>query len=56
MSKLPKKESATVEFKASFNEDVIETLVAFAKDDELWTGASALWCKYGYHCFYGWWK
>ena len=27
---LPKKESLTVEFKTSFNEDVIETLVAFS--------------------------
>jgi len=30
MLKLPKIESVTVEFKATFNEDVIETLVAFA--------------------------
>ena len=30
MKGLPKKESSTIEFKASFNEDVIETLVAFA--------------------------
>ena len=30
MTKIPQKESATVEFKASFNDDVIETLVAFA--------------------------
>ena len=28
--KLPNKESQTVEFKASFNEDVIETLAAFS--------------------------
>jgi ATP-dependent DNA helicase RecG len=30
MNNLPKKESQTVEFKTSFNEDVIETLVAFS--------------------------
>jgi len=29
MTKIPKKESLTVEFKASFNEDVVETLVAY---------------------------
>jgi ATP-dependent DNA helicase RecG len=30
MNNIPQKESQTVEFKTSFNEDVIETLVAFA--------------------------
>jgi ATP-dependent DNA helicase RecG len=30
MSSLPKKESQTVEFKASFNEEVVEALVAFS--------------------------
>jgi ATP-dependent DNA helicase RecG len=30
MNTSPKKENLTVEFKTSFNEDVIETLVAFA--------------------------
>jgi len=30
MNHLPKEENQTVEFKTSFNEDVIETLVAFS--------------------------
>ena len=30
MRKLPKKESQTVEFKTSFDKEVIETLVAFS--------------------------
>ena len=42
MGKISKKESATVEFKASFNEDVIETLVAFAntKGGTVYVGVS----------------
>ena len=31
--RIPKSESKTVEFKTSFNKDVIETLVAFANAD-----------------------
>jgi len=39
---LPKKESLTAEFKQSFNEDVIETLVAFsnAKGGTVYIGVS----------------
>ena len=42
MKNFPKKESAIVEFKASFNEDVIETLVAFAntKGGTVYVGVS----------------
>ena len=31
--KIPRTESKTVEFKTSFNQDVVETLVAFANAD-----------------------
>ena len=42
MSSLPNKESLTVEFKTSFNEEVIETLVAFsnAKGGVVYIGVS----------------
>lgn len=42
MNHLPEKESQTIEFKTSFNEDVIETLVAFsnAKGGTLYLGIS----------------
>ena len=42
MALIPKKESSTIEFKASFNEDVIETLVAFAntKGGTVYVGVS----------------
>ena len=42
MSKLPKNESITVEFKTSFNEEVIESLVAFSntKGGTLYLGVS----------------
>ena len=42
MNKLPKTENASVEFKASFNENVIETLVAFsnAKGGTVYVGVS----------------
>ena len=42
MNNFPKKEGATVEFKASFNEDVVETLVSFsnAKGGTVYLGVS----------------
>ena len=42
MNSLPKTESQTVEFKSSFNEDIIETLVAFsnAKGGTVYVGVS----------------
>jgi len=42
MSKLPSKESQTVEFKPSFDKEVIETLVAFsnAKGGTVYIGVS----------------
>jgi ATP-dependent DNA helicase RecG len=42
MTKLPKKESATVEFKSTFNEETIEALVAFsnAKGGTVYIGVS----------------
>jgi predicted HTH transcriptional regulator len=42
MTKLPKKENATVEFKTTFNEETIESLVAFsnAKGGTVYVGVS----------------
>ena len=42
LTKLPKEECATVEFKSSFNEETIETLVAFsnAKGGTVYVGVS----------------
>lgn len=42
MTKIPDKESQTVEFKSSFKEDVVETLVAFsnAKGGTVYVGVS----------------
>jgi len=42
LTKLPKKESAKVEFKSTFNEEAIESLVAFsnAKGGTVYVGVS----------------
>ena len=47
MTKLPKKESVKVEFKTTFNEEAIETLVAFSKIKLLMGYRNHCYCNRG---------